>query len=340
MIRPQRSGFTFIDLAAVVFIVAFLAALCAYGVQEARSRARAAACRANLGKIGVALSQYANVHGTLPVVSPAGGNLRLAHSPLALLLPYLPEAPDTRYDSTQPWFLQAPGVGAATIAAYRCPVASHRDPVDSLAARRTHCPLGTLLGTTDYIACKGPSNAWCLDGNASAVPANERGAFEIGRPVRLADISDGLAHTMVVGEGTAGANWLVASKSRYPLPAQGDETEPRVIAYNFWCWPFINTLIEAKETRTAVAGVFGTTAIELNTRPVMETVADASQLANCRSRSQQGPHAASGFRSDHRGGCYFLFADGAAHFVAEDADPILLRSLSTIAGHETAEFVE
>lgn len=47
-----------------------------------------------------------------------------------------------------------------------------------------------------------------------------------------------------------------------------------------------------------------------------------------------GVHRTSNFRSDHRGGGNFLFADGSVHFIADTADLMTYRAMSTIGGQE------
>jgi hypothetical protein len=46
----------------------------------------------------------------------------------------------------------------------------------------------------------------------------------------------------------------------------------------------------------------------------------------------------SGFRSDHSGGGFFLFADGSTHFVRQDVEQYVYTALSTIAGGESVQF--
>jgi hypothetical protein len=341
----RRSGFALIDLIAIACMIALVTALVVYGVQQSRIRARSLGCRDNLRQIGVALAQYTDTHRTLPIVTLTGTDYRLAQSPLALLVPLLPQ--DSRasagieatYDSTQPWFRQREGFAATVVPTFRCPASGHRDPVESIEAERTHCPLGTLLATTDYIVCKGPNDSWCLEGGVSEVPLKERGAFEIGRPLRPNDVSDGLAQTIVVGEGTSSRQWLLAVKDRFPLTLIDRQTMRSLPAFNYWGWPLLNTSKEQRQTQVVAAGLFGTTAVELNRKPVVETILNTNKLDDCSPRYKNGFHAVSNFRSDHEGGAYFLFADGASHFVSEGIVPEVYRALSSIAGSESVDYI-
>jgi hypothetical protein len=346
---PTRGGFALIDLIAVACTVALLTALVIYGVQQSRIRARSLGCRDNLRKIGAALAQYTDIHRTLPTVTLAGSDYRLAQSPLALLVPLLPQddsasarkaaGVNATYDSAQPWFRQREGFAAVVVPTFRCPASTHRNPVESIEADRAHCPLGTLLAATDYIVCKGPNDSWCLEDGVSELPLKERGAFEIGLPLRPDDISDGLAQTIVVGEGACGRPWLLALKNRFPLTLVDQTTMRSLPAFNYWGWPLLNTSAEQQRTRVVAAGLFGTTAAELNRRPVVETILNTDKLDDCNPRYQNGFHAVSNFRSDHEGGAYFLFADGASHFVSEGIVPDVYRALSSIAGGERVDYI-
>jgi hypothetical protein len=173
----------------------------------------------------------------------------------------------------------------------------------------------------------------------SDVPLKERGAFEIGRLVRPSDISDGLAQTIVVGEGAGGRQWPLALKDRFPLSLIDRTTLRPMPAFNYWAWPFLNTSDEQLRTQVIAAGVFGTTAVELNRQPVVETILTPKKLNDCKPRYKNGFHSVSNFRSEHPAGAYFLFADGASHFVSEGIVPDVYRALSSIAGSESVDYV-
>jgi hypothetical protein len=178
-----------------------------------------------------------------------------------------------------------------------------------------------------------------MEHRVSAVPRVERGAFEIGRPLRPTDIVDGLAETMVLGEGTAGKGWPIAARNPNQHPALEVEEGSPVPALNFWCWPFLNTLAEQTSTRIVATSIFGTTAVPMNQKQVMETIVNTKMLKNCRSGDQTG-NAVSGFRSDHPAGAFFLFADGSSRFLSEDAEREIYKALSTIAGAESIQYVD
>ncbi len=333
-----RRGFALVELIAVACAIALVSALGIYWIKQARIRARTLGCRDNLRQIGAALAQYTDTSRMLPSVTLSGEGYRLAQSPLALLVPYLPlpGRGEATYDSAQPWFRHQSGVAAVVVPTFRCPASTHRDPLESIAAQRTQCPLGTLLAATDYVVCKGPNDSWCLDHGVSEVPLKERGAFEIGRPLGPDQFADGLAQTIVVGEGSGGQ---LSLKDRFPLTLIDRATMQPFAARNYWCWPFLNTSQDQLRTQVAAAGIFGTTAVDLNRQPTIETILNTEKLDDCRPRYKDGFHSVSNFRSQHPGGAYFLFADGASHFVSDGIVPDVYRALSSIAGSESVSYI-
>jgi prepilin-type N-terminal cleavage/methylation domain-containing protein/prepilin-type processing-associated H-X9-DG protein len=87
-LNVPRSGFTMIELLAVVAVIGVLAALLLPAVQMAREGARRAQCINNLRQFGLALNNYESALGVLP---PGGTAIR--HSYLAMLLPFLEQKP-------------------------------------------------------------------------------------------------------------------------------------------------------------------------------------------------------------------------------------------------------
>ena len=153
---------------------------------------------------------------------------------------------------------------------------------------------------SSYGACAGSVYAW-----ADTAPA-VYGAFDgiIFRqtpanpsPIRLMDITDGTASTFLVGE---------MSYNLYD-PATGTRDNGNA------AWPMGYPSCS-----------FGTTYVPMNTKVIVPTSDPVW-------REKTGTAA---FRSDHAGGCNFVFADGSVRFVRDGIDRATYRALSTRAKGE------
>jgi prepilin-type processing-associated H-X9-DG protein len=68
--RPDRSGFTLVDVLVVISVIGLLIALLLPALQAARESSRRIQCAANLKQLALACHNYANVFGTLPIGIP------------------------------------------------------------------------------------------------------------------------------------------------------------------------------------------------------------------------------------------------------------------------------
>src|SRR5450755_3443345 len=93
----RRSGFTLIELLVVIAIIAVLIALLLPAVQAAREAARRMQCTNNLKQIALAIHNYNDINGTLPVdrwIFPSTPTpAPYQYSASAGLLPYMEQTP-------------------------------------------------------------------------------------------------------------------------------------------------------------------------------------------------------------------------------------------------------
>jgi prepilin-type processing-associated H-X9-DG protein len=220
--------------------------------------------------------------------------------------------------------------------------------------------------------CVSPAaiNDWAYintSNNDATSATTERGMFDISLPDEFElpgssfacsdrQIGDGMSNTIAVGEAAQGEKWKLCGDVRewgdpclltsaFPHPHDPSLDMP---TYNIWHAPPSVTPIA--EAGIHIGGVFACTLEKLNKNPVTETVIeidDPLDLLNCRAnidydgdgpaRSRSSGHRVSNFRSDHRGGANFLFADGSVHFIPDNVEPFAYRGMSTIAGGEVYE---
>jgi prepilin-type processing-associated H-X9-DG protein len=142
-----------------------------------RAAAKRAVCMNNLKQIGIALESYHATYGRLPPAYIADKNGKPMHSWRVLLLPYLDFKPlYDQYRFDEPW--DGPNnrkLHSIAMPLYRC-------PSDTAGSQKT----------TSYVAVVGTGTAW---------PGP--------KPVKMSDITDGLAQTITVVEmANSGIHWM------------------------------------------------------------------------------------------------------------------------------------
>jgi prepilin-type N-terminal cleavage/methylation domain-containing protein len=197
-LRRTRRGFTLVELLVVVAIVGLLIALLLPAVQAAREAARGISCGNNLRQIGVGLHAYHELHECFP---PGGIERRSARYPQGrqlawsvFLLPQLEQQSvyamldlSRGFDAPE----NAPGA-SQVIPTYLCPSVPRSG---YLVQGRGACDYGGIYGQR----ITGPNS-----------PPN--GTMLYNRAIRVGEIRDGTAHTLIVSEdsGWQDGQWINA----------------------------------------------------------------------------------------------------------------------------------
>lgn len=219
MKNQPRAAFTLIELLVVIAIISILIGLLVPAVQKVREAANRIQCTNNLKQIGLALHNY---HGTLNKFPPGyiDGNTDPNSTPdndmgpgwgwAALLLPYMEQ--DNLYrqiDLTQGIGL---GVNAQVslqpVKTYQCPSDNLIKPFGVYDSTFT-TPIATVafanyVGNNGWIECfngaGGNPGTTGNDGLAGNYGSAGVGLFWRNSTARIADVTDGMSNTIIVGE--------------------------------------------------------------------------------------------------------------------------------------------
>ena len=330
--RSANRAFTLVELLVVIAIIGLLVALLLPAVQAAREAARRATCQSNFRQLGVALHNYESAHRTLPpgaIAAPDGS--AVYSNGLVMLFPYFEQGNvEKLYDRTIPWPLQPASVAQTVIPILVCPSNAKENPFVIPGFSLFGIPAGDTFGATDYVFCKGATDAWCLP----ELPAHQRGAFYANRPLSFAAFTDGTSNSIAMGEAAGGTRWALCRGAGCTQPFNG--INGKTYANNAWISgglgaPFLANM------GIVLSGVWGCTVEPPNKSPVTDNYIDLASTNDCRCSYEGGPHSTSNFRSDHTGGLYFLFADGSVRYVNQTTDLTNYRRLGTIAEGAPAE---
>ena len=177
----RRRAFTLIELLIVVGIIAILIALLLPAIQAAREHARRAMCVNNLLQLGIAMGNYASTHSVLPpgvvndngpiVSQPVGYH----HGWTVQILPFIDQNNVYRqFDLEESIYAPSNETARSVeIATFMCPSSPHRSEIF-------------------YAGCHHDVEA--------PIAADNHGVLYLNSHIRFDEITDGLAHTILLGE--------------------------------------------------------------------------------------------------------------------------------------------
>jgi prepilin-type N-terminal cleavage/methylation domain-containing protein len=298
--RPMKknAGFTLIELLVVIAIIVVLVALLLPAVQAARESARLVSCRNKMKQIGLALSNYENVHRVLPpsstsridfgVWSPDPTQYHL-QSWASLILPFLEQqAVETQINynvsALDPLNRQP---AAQILSAYRCP--SYAGPDFSQS------PL--YLALSDRYAIRNYAGMGAT--TVGKLYTNPDGVFYAGAANRITDVRDGTTTTIFIVETREpnAAVWIDGGTAAITSHAYDDSNAPN----------------------------YALPQIGLNQAPYFRPI--NGQGIDC----QYGPS------SMHSGGATHLFGDSSVQFLSDKIDGRVYDALVTREGQEIVQ---
>lgn len=342
--RARRSGFTLVELLVVIAIIGALIGLLLPAVQKVRENANRMKCTNNLKQIGVALHHFHDNRQYLPpgLVCSDPNVTYAERTGFTDILQHIEEEGIYQaYHFDKPWYDTSNYQAVELeINLFFCPSNRNRGRLDLTAiAAQWSTTLPPYVATCDYAFCKGANGAVHRDWTRT--PVSVRGVFQIRQPssgpmgIALTEITDGTSSTFAMGDAAGGSMVYLARDLTNPTQPALDSTGQPVMLEQSWgaagvgdtSHPWYGSVFAV----TAQYGLLPNPVDEpMNRRPATPTVFSNDPAGD----NSNGTDYVSGFRSQHPGGCNFLFCDGSARFISLTVQPDVYRALSTYDGQE------
>jgi prepilin-type N-terminal cleavage/methylation domain-containing protein/prepilin-type processing-associated H-X9-DG protein len=316
-ILPRRSvlgGFTLVELLVVIAIIGAMVALLLPAVQAARESARRSNCINHLHQLGIAAQSYSASKGHFP----AGVEQRYFDAPVSRrgvglfvrLLPYLEgQTIADGWNEVDPLQNTTGGMEARTalvLPELLCPsdeIVTSPVTVQPHGWRQALTSYGGNGGTRCYFADKATVDGmFHTTGEASEPRPGQK-------PVRPAQVSDGLSHTLMFGERSHSDPGFEAQAAARGLDS--------LATWGWWA---------PSGSRKMIGHITMGTSVPINSEvPAGVSGADFADRAEQRLTS---------YGSAHPGGANFVMGDGSAQFLSEELSLEVLQALGTRAASE------
>lgn len=321
---PAARAFTLIELLVVIAIIAILVALLLPAVQQAREAARRSQCQNHLKQIGLALHNYHDVYNRFPI----GATGPWFSCFYVSLLPYLDHANVYNqlsfnvnnamlFDASPLSGLRGSNYNVAkgfTPSVYLCPSSSL--PALTHQANNGTPTAPTDLGTSSYIGIAGATT----DAVTSADPTGQsrcdaapqgwvcsNGAFVPNVAIRIAEISDGLTNTIMIGEHS---DWSMNGTSKVDTRTSS--------VRGFW--------VGSRTAGTPGSGRWSADGLFYSMASMRYKVGYKTYQSGSGGNYLAGNN--NPVQSAHSGGAYTLRGDGGISFFSDSIDWTTFRNLS------------
>ena len=324
-LRFSRSAFTLVELLVVIAIIGVLVALLLPAVQAAREAARRSQCSNNLKQLGIAMHNFHDTHNVFPKnYYQSGGNAWESLSAHYKILPYIEQNPLFEKIEAAPndWGNVWGTYMNTKIKTFLCP-SSPPAPGRNVSWGGPGCNYGWCSGSSVAINWGNESEI-----NGMIITLKER---------KMAEVTDGLSNTIMVGEFLSGTGTTTTTSGRFPYDIffTSDGVINACADKNFPTAAELDTMGQsAKNSPTGVRGNNGT---NWGWYPASQSSYNTAAPPNWRWPSAGGNCCPGGAhdwgrgvvpsRSMHPAGVNAGFGDGSVRFIPNTVDLLTYQRL-------------
>ncbi|QDU78445.1 hypothetical protein Pla110_01470 [Polystyrenella longa] len=330
--KSLRSGFTIIELLVVMAIISILIGLLLPAVQQAREAARRTQCRNKLHQIGIALTNYADLHQVLPpsyIVGAGTGGQWSAH---VRLLPFMEEDNFYELADLDSGYTSGTILSTHRVGVFICPSEERQ----MLRAGGDHYPLNYAWN----------GGSWKVFEHAATFDDGGEGGDGLFHPnanIKFTKVKDGLSNTIAFSEVKAFTPYVRDGQlSGDTVP----ETPPTSLAaLTNGQFKLESGHTEWVDGRVHQTG-FTTAFTPNSSTPVEGASGDAGDpldgdYTSCREGKAgcegETTFAAVTARSYHTGAVFVLYLDGSVHAISENVSLDIWRALGSYNGGEAID---